>query len=93
MLDTSYSGTVCAVTKANTNIPDYRSVPGAHFSRFGKLLHKVRLYNNDVGDFAALNPLFYGGPGVTRQRHRIVRLLAKKVGDLWSGLVPLDCRT
>ena len=71
-------GTVDTVTKADTDVADHRSIPGAHFARIGKRLDKIRLDDNNVGDLAVFDPLFYGGPRVARQSHLIVRLAGEK---------------
>src|SRR5581483_10170594 len=59
-------GTVFAVAKANADMTDHRPIPGAHFTRIGQLLDKVRLDDNDVGDLAVFDLLFYDRPGVAR---------------------------
>jgi hypothetical protein len=78
-------GTVDAVTKADTDVADHRSIPGAHFTRIGKRLDKIRLNDNNVGNLAVFDLLLYDGPRVARQSHLIVRLLAKKGGHLDQG--------
>ena len=64
---------------------DHRSILSAHFAGTGKLLDKIRLDDDNVGDVAVFDSLFYGGPCGARQSHLIIRLLTKKFGDLGQG--------
>ena len=50
---------------------DHRSIPGAHLARIGKLLDKIRLDNNNVGDLAVFDPFFYGGSRPRRRKRDI----------------------
>src|SRR5262245_35659302 len=61
---------------------DDRPVPGADVARLRKRLRKVRLNDDNVGCFAALNSLLYGGRWVEHQADLIVRLLTIEIDDL-----------